>query len=313
MNRKKRYKQIATGVVLIVALIFGLSQIKLQSVDSYKKEQTKIAKELGVNEDSSGNVSVQEEIPSSDSSEALNSKERQKNFSGQDNQQNKAFGKKAESAKKKSSKKRDISDNSVHPSKKNSEKEKKKNTTADSIKQDSSKDNLVSGSFPEATDRGNDTVPVEATTPIPPQQEVSALPEPTKEPEKELISCTVQILCHNLLDNKEDADATILKYIPSNGILLSETAITVEKGTTAYEALSQICKAKNIVLDAEYTPMYKNYYVKGIGHLYEKQAGDRSGWVYTINGKTTNKGASAFVLSEGDILTWHYTCDGRIS
>ena len=66
-----------------------------------------------------------------------------------------------------------------------------------------------------------------------------------------------------------------------------------------------------MALDAEYTAMYKSYYVKGIGHIYEKQAGDMSGWIYKVNGLSPNMGASSYKLSEGDTITWAYTCDGK--
>lgn len=339
MNKQKRYKQIATGVVLLVALVVGLSQINLKSVDSYQKEQAEISEELGLSEDSN-EVSAEGEIASAtmdaetaDSEELsaseTSAEEGEKNQKEKKKDQTKDSSNddKSETRKGKSKKEKGSSGKDSNQSKKKNSGKAKNGTSKNTQKDASEKD---AGSDTQSTAPGDgSSAQTTVATPIPSQTEVSSskddskndkesesaksTPVPTKETEKNKITCKVQIVCHTLVENKDDADSSILKYIPSNGILLAETTITVDEGTTAYEALSQICKAKNIALDAEYTPMYKNYYVKGIGHLYEKQAGDRSGWVFKINGKSTNKGASSFVLSEGDTMTWAYTCDGKTS
>src|SRR5690606_21359372 len=38
-----------------------------------------------------------------------------------------------------------------------------------------------------------------------------------------------------------------------------------------------------------------------------KQFGPMSGWVFTVNGDRINKGAGAYTLEAGDLVTWHYT------
>ena len=55
--------------------------------------------------------------------------------------------------------------------------------------------------------------------------------------------------------------------------------------------------------------MYGSYYVRGIAHLYEMDAGDNSGWLYSVNGKRPELGASGFLVSEGDAVLWRYTCN----
>ncbi len=59
------------------------------------------------------------------------------------------------------------------------------------------------------------------------------------------------------------------------------------------------CKEKNIAYDATYSAIYNSSYVKGIGYLYEKMAGDMSGWLYLVDGKTPNVGASAYRINGG--------------
>mgnify|MGYP002673693889 FL=1 len=133
----------------------------------------------------------------------------------------------------------------------------------------------------------------------------------TVKPEEAKITCTLEIRCDSLVQNKKQAQESIWKYIPSNGKILDTVSVKVDKGASVYDVLEKACKAKGVALDADYTPAYKSYYVRGIGHIYEKQAGSMSGWIYKVNGTAPNKGASAYKVSEGDVISWKYTCDGR--
>ncbi len=138
------------------------------------------------------------------------------------------------------------------------------------------------------------------------------VPTPSPKVSSDTMTCTIEIRCASLNEVRNELDAPLLEYIPKDGIFLARTKVTVKKGASAYQVLSQACKAEGIALDAEYTPMYGSYYVRGIGHLYEMDAGDRSGWLYMVNGKKPDVGASGYVMSDGDALVWEYTCDGKI-
>lgn len=130
---------------------------------------------------------------------------------------------------------------------------------------------------------------------------------PPKEPVE--ISCTVEIRCDALLDRQDRLSAEKWGYVPKDGVILAKKKVSVPKGTDAFRLLSMACQAGGIALDAEYTPMYGSYYVRGIGHLYEMDAGDGSGWLYEANGKRPDIGASGFLLSDGDAVLWRYVCD----
>ena len=53
----------------------------------------------------------------------------------------------------------------------------------------------------------------------------------------------------------------------------------------------------------------KKGYVKGINYLYEFSAGQKSGWMYKVNGKLPNYMASEVKLKDGDEILWFYTVD----
>lgn len=131
-----------------------------------------------------------------------------------------------------------------------------------------------------------------------------------EEPEQ-IISCRIAISCKVLAQNKEAVkNPELLKYIPDDGEILKEVTLQVKEGASAYDALSMACKAFGIQMESKYTMLYRSYYVQGINHLYEKCAGDRSGWVYTVNGEMISVGASGYQLKDNDCVTWHFTVDG---
>lgn len=93
------------------------------------------------------------------------------------------------------------------------------------------------------------------------------------------------------------------------GVILEPIEVKYETGDTVYDILARVCKEKKIQLDANYTPLYSAYYVKGINQLYEFDCGERSGWTYSVNGYFPNYGCSKYEVSDGDVIEWRYTCD----
>ena len=57
------------------------------------------------------------------------------------------------------------------------------------------------------------------------------------------------------------------------------------------------------------TPIYNSAYIEGIGNLYERDVGDLSGWMYSVNGWFPNYGCGRYALKDGDVVEWVYTCD----
>ena len=55
--------------------------------------------------------------------------------------------------------------------------------------------------------------------------------------------------------------------------------------------------------------LYQTTYIEGLGNLYEKDCGARSGWMFAVNGVFPNYGASDCTVQDGDSIRWLYTCD----
>jgi len=121
--------------------------------------------------------------------------------------------------------------------------------------------------------------------------------------------CTISIECSVILSNIGQLNSSKKAFVPSDGIVLKPTQVTLKEGDTVYDILYRICRKNKIHMEASYTPAYKTYYVEGIHQLYESDCGDLSGWVFQVNGVSPNYGCSKYKVKNGDAITWHYSCD----
>ena len=138
-------------------------------------------------------------------------------------------------------------------------------------------------------------------TPEPLPMETAVPTDAVKETDH--ISFTIQ--CNAIMNHKELWKDGIEEIIPSSGCYYQGEQ-AVSDGETVYDILKRICKEQNIALDAEYTPVYGTYYVKGIGNLYEFDCGDESGWKYKVNGILPGVGCSNYQVKKGDEVTFFY-------
>lgn len=134
-------------------------------------------------------------------------------------------------------------------------------------------------------------------------------PADSKEEEKE-IAVTIEIRCDTLAaDLSKLEDPALESYVPADGTILATTEVKVKPGATVFDVLNKVCRDRNIQVECIYTPMYGSYYVESINYLYEFDGGKDSGWMYKVNGKFYNYGASSCTLKDGDKIVWVYTCD----
>ena len=128
-------------------------------------------------------------------------------------------------------------------------------------------------------------------------------PRPTLSHDNKSISFEIQ--CYRIMNKKENWKDGIEEVIPKDGVFYQGN-IDIKGNETVYDLLKQICKAENILLDSEYTPLYGTYYIKGIGNLYEFDCGAESGWKYSVNGKLPSVGCSSYKVKEGDQIIFFY-------
>ena len=133
--------------------------------------------------------------------------------------------------------------------------------------------------------------------------------EPENQQKGEAITVTFSIECATILNNLDMLDPAKLEMVPSGGVILSKTTVSCYKGESVFDVLQRVCRENGIHMESEFTPIYNSAYIEGIHNLYEFDCGSLSGWMYRVNGWYPNYGCSRYVLEDGDVVEWRYTCD----
>ncbi len=121
--------------------------------------------------------------------------------------------------------------------------------------------------------------------------------------------CTIAIYCKTLLENTNLLDSKKHSLIPSDGCILPEFEVEINDGDSVFDILKRATKDNKIHMEFVNTPIYNSAYVEGINNIYEFDAGELSGWMYSVNGDFPNRGSSGYKVKAGDKIEWHYTCD----
>lgn len=150
------------------------------------------------------------------------------------------------------------------------------------------------------------TAPQETATPTSLPRQSSASDAPKNE--KTSPSCTFSIECSTILNNLDDLKKEKLELIPASGVILAPMTVEISEGESVFDVLQRVCRQNNIQLEATWTPGYNSAYVEGIYNLYEFDCGELSGWTYKVNGISPNYGCSSYILHDGDVVSWHFTC-----
>ncbi len=131
----------------------------------------------------------------------------------------------------------------------------------------------------------------------------------TAEDKETTYTCTISISCGTILNNMELLDEAKQSIIPKNGIILGSVTAEFSEGETVFDVLCRVTKEYGIQLEYSYTPIYNSSYIEGIYNIYEFDCGNLSGWEYSVNGAFPGYGSSEYVLEDGDVINWLYTCD----
>lgn len=126
-------------------------------------------------------------------------------------------------------------------------------------------------------------------------------------PAGRIISCTIEIRCDNATARKDSIiNQGIRDSIPDDGTILEVTTYTGNEGFTVYDVLAAVTAAHNpvipIVANADRS------YVSSINNLSEKNVGPTSGWTYRVNGVLPMMAANQYKVKDGDVIKWIYVC-----
>ena len=121
------------------------------------------------------------------------------------------------------------------------------------------------------------------------------------------MACTVSISCQTLAEQPEKLKAEKRELVPEDGWLLEPETVEFYEDESVFDVLLRETKNHKIHMEYSETPLYQSAYIEGIGNLYEFDAGETSGWVYSVNGWFPNYGCSQYKLADGDVIEWSYT------
>ena len=126
-------------------------------------------------------------------------------------------------------------------------------------------------------------------------------------PAGRIISCTIEIRCDNATARKDSiTNQGIRDSIPDDGTILEVTTYTGKEGFTVYDVLAAVTAAHNPVI-----PIVANAdrsYVSSINNLSEKNVGPQSGWTYRVNGVLPMMAANQYTVKDGDVIKCIYVC-----
>lgn len=151
----------------------------------------------------------------------------------------------------------------------------------------------------QAPDKPASTVEAESSpAPGPVQEETEEVPAAT---------CTLSVSCAILLEDMSVLDESQWELVPSDGMILPATTVSVEEGDSVFDVLNRALREAGVPMEFSKTPAYDSVYIEGINNLYEFDAGSLSGWTYTVNGEYPAVGCSSVLVKDGDVIVWEYS------
>ncbi|MBU5425921.1 DUF4430 domain-containing protein [Tissierella pigra] len=126
--------------------------------------------------------------------------------------------------------------------------------------------------------------------------------------EKQL-TATLSVTSKTILNNIHLFNKDKLEVLPEDGIIYPPQTVNFYEGESVFHVLLREMQANKIHMEFVMTPIYNSHYVEGINNIYEFDCGELSGWMYKVNDWFPNYGSSRYLLEDGDIIEWIYTCD----
>ncbi len=123
------------------------------------------------------------------------------------------------------------------------------------------------------------------------------------------LTCTLSVTCKTILENMNKFNKDKLEVLPADGVIYKTRKVIFHEGESVFDVLLREMKNNKIHMEFEMTPIYNSNYIEGIHNLYEFDCGELSGWMYKVNGWFPNYGCSRYLLKDGDVVEWIYTCD----
>lgn len=278
-NKYRNIKKIGLVVIGLAIIIFIIANVRIRSVDSYRKQFSNMA-DSGQTQPArpDNNDRLQDETISTDNANAADNDSFYETGDGAVSDDNSASGSTDNIA---------ATDNNSGSGGNESD---RSNGTAISGGNDSGSSNSGNnGSGSNNSGNGN-----------------SGNNSQNTRPAGRIISCTIEIRCDNATARKDTVNPSIASRIPDDGTILEVTTYTAVEGFTVYDVLAAVTAMHDPVI-----PIVANSdksYVLSINNLSEKNVGPQSGWTYRVDGKLYMIAANNYTVKDGEAIKWIYVC-----
>lgn len=282
-SKNKKYKKIGIAIIILVTLIIFFKNVRFQSVSEYKAQQQNMVDEYSRNnEKQSGNISSSPKIEGEDLGEdSTGSAISELNLSTMDNSENVGINSDGQI----------IDQNNVN------------NSTLNSTLNGTSSNNAYDNRN-TADDNSGGTISNSIKNSNTNSNTNSNDNNGTSASEPRYVTCTIEIRCDTVLNNKSKwTNKKPFNIIPSDGVILDKMTISIQEGSKVYDVLMMATKMGNITIDSE-----PNYIIS-INQLAQMDVGNLSGWMYWVNDVKPSYGCSSYKVLEGDKIKWQYTCN----
>ena len=108
---------------------------------------------------------------------------------------------------------------------------------------------------------------------------------------------------------EKDVDLGAEAYLPDYVTWIPTTSYELDEGAKVYDLwvlATQQAGIRSVGAERDYV---ETVYAPGGYELSEFTNGNRSGWMYTVNGTHPGRGLTNWTLNDGDVVIWHYIND----
>lgn len=278
-NKYRNIKKIGLVLIGLALVIFLITNVRIRSVDSYRKQFSNMA-DSGQTQPArpDNNDRLQDETISTDNANAAD---------------NGSFDGTGDGA---------VSDDNSASESTDNKTATDNNSGSGTNESDRSNGTVISGgNDSESSNLGNNTSGSNNSG----NDDLGNNSQNTK-PAGKVISCTIEIRCDNATARKDTVNPSIASRIPDDGTILEVTTYTAVEGFTVYDVLAAVTAMHDPVI-----PIVANSdksYVSSINNLSEKNVGPQSGWTYRVDGKLYMIAANNYTVKDGEAIKWIYVC-----
>ena len=124
---------------------------------------------------------------------------------------------------------------------------------------------------------------------------------------KKIGTATLLISAENATYNRDILSQTARDVVPTDGIILNELSFDVYEKESCYQAIKRVLQDMKMQVEFVGDQDSPSAYIKGLNNLYEKDAGDQSGWFYSVNNVLPSVGMNHYYLKDGDSVRIDYS------